>query len=58
MNSYLHDFSAKLYEQARAEQPGDAAPGAGTPEGGPAESGDENVVDADFDIKDDDDGEK
>ena len=55
LNGYLHELSAKLYEQARAQQEGDAASG-GDPgtagEGGTADQ-DENVVDADFDVKDD-----
>ncbi len=47
MNTYMHDLSSKLYEQAKAEQPGsggegDTAAGADT----------ENVVDADFDVQD------
>ena len=51
MNSYLHELSAKLYEQARAQQgsAGDAA--AGGSSGGAADA--ENVVDADYDVKDD-----
>lgn len=53
LNGYLHELSAKLYEQARAAQAGDV-PGGGEPAGeGPAPGQDENVVDADFDIKDD-----
>ncbi|MGB4442803.1 MAG: molecular chaperone DnaK [Dethiobacteria bacterium] len=55
LNGYLHELSAKLYEQARAPQEGEAASG-GDPgtagEGGTADQ-DENVVDADFDVKDD-----
>ncbi len=55
LNGYLHELSAKLYEQARAQQAGDAgaAEGQGTAdEAGPA-GGDENVVDADYNVKDD-----
>ena len=55
LNGYLHELSAKLYEQARAQQGGEAgaAGGPGTAEQeGPA-GGDENVVDADFNVKDD-----
>ncbi len=54
LNGYMHELSAKLYEQAKAGQgqaPGGEASGdAGT---GAAPEGD-NVVDADFDIKDED----
>ncbi len=53
LNSYLHELSAKLYEQARAAQPGDAPGGGEAADGEPAPEQDENVVDADFDIKDD-----
>ncbi len=53
VNTHLHELSAKLYEQARASQAGDA-PGSGGPAGeGPVPEQDDNVVDADFDIKDD-----
>ena len=54
LNGYLHELSAKLYEQARAQQAGDtgAAGGPGTAdEAGPAGE-DENVVDADYNVKD------
>lgn len=51
LNGYMHELSSKLYEQAKAqqEQPGDEAAG-----GEPGPSGDDgdNVVDADYDIKD------
>jgi len=57
LNGYLHELSAKLYEQARAAQTdGEAAPSGETPGEAPGAGGDENVVDADFDIKDDDAG--
>lgn len=60
LNGYLHEFSAQLYEQARAAQgegtaPGGEASGEG-PGADPGTGADENVVDADFDIKDDDAG--
>ena len=58
LNTYLHEFSAQLYEQARAEQPGEAAPGTGAPGEAPPEEQDEDVVDADFDVKDDDEAGK
>ncbi len=54
LNGYLHELSAKLYEQARTQQAGDAgaAGGPGTAdEAGPAGE-DENVVDADYNVKD------
>ncbi len=56
LNSYLHELSAKLYEQARAQQAGDAG-AAGGEQGAPGEGApvdqDEDVVDADYNIKDD-----
>ena len=56
LNSYLHDLSAKLYEQARAQQAGDAG-AAGEDQGAPGEGRpadqDDDVVDADYNIKDD-----
>ncbi|MBW6463347.1 MAG: molecular chaperone DnaK, partial [Firmicutes bacterium] len=50
MNSFMHELSSKLYEQAKAEQ--------GSPEGGEAGEATggedaENVVDADYDVQDD-----
>ncbi len=57
LNGHMHELSTKLYEQARQQQQ-QAAGGGAAPEGsaGSAEEGDgtgaENVVDADFDIKD------
>jgi molecular chaperone DnaK len=47
MNTYMHDLSSKLYEQAKAEQPG----GEGTQDAAP-DADAENVVDADFDVQD------
>lgn len=47
MNSFMHELSAKLYEQAKAAQDS-AAEGA---ENESAEA-DDNVVDADYDVKD------
>ncbi len=50
MNSYMHELSSKLYEQAKAAegeaQAGDAGEAA-------ADSDAENVVDADFDVQED-----
>jgi molecular chaperone DnaK len=47
MNTYMHDLSAKLYEQAKGQQPeGEGAQDAAS------ESDAENVVDADFDVQD------
>jgi molecular chaperone DnaK len=56
MNGYMHELSAKLYEQAKAQQggAGDAAAGGGAGGGSTADEGAENVVDADYDVKDDD----
>ena len=54
LNGYMHELSAKLYEQAKAGQgqpPGGGASGNAGAGAGP--EGD-NVVDADFDIKDED----
>lgn len=56
LNGYLHELSAKLYEQARAQQAGDAGAaeeGQGTADEGQTADQDENVVDADYDVKDD-----
>ncbi|HPU02230.1 MAG: molecular chaperone DnaK [Firmicutes bacterium] len=54
LTGYLHELSAKLYEQARAQQAGGGAAGgsAGAAGGGSAGQ-DENVVDADYNVKDD-----
>jgi len=49
MNTYMHDLSSKLYEQAKAEQPG----GEGAQDAAAAQADAENVVDADFDVQDD-----
>lgn len=49
MNSYMHELSSKLYEQAKAAE-GEAQAG----EAGETADGDaENVVDADFDVQED-----
>ncbi len=51
MNGYMHEMSTKLYEQAKAQE----EQAAGTEgEGGPDSAEDENVVDADYDVQDDD----
>ncbi len=63
LNGYMHELSTKLYEQARQQQqqaaggaaPGDSAGPGGEPPGGGGAGG-EDVVDADFDIKDEDKG--
>jgi molecular chaperone DnaK len=50
MNTYMHELSSKLYEQAKAGQEGDPdAEGAG---GAGSEADAENVVDADYDVQD------
>ncbi|MFY9115359.1 MAG: molecular chaperone DnaK [Dethiobacteria bacterium] len=51
LTGYAHELSAKLYEQVQQE---DTAAGA-APEGG--EQGAEDIVDADFDVKDDEESE-
>jgi len=50
MNSFMHELSTKLYEQAKAQE-GEAAGEAAGEEGGES-SEDENVVDADYDVQD------
>jgi molecular chaperone DnaK len=47
MNTYMHDLSSKLYEQAKGQQPG----GEGAQDAA-SEADTENVVDADFDVQD------
>ncbi len=56
MNSFMHELSAKLYEQAKAGQEGSAGDEAADSGGSDAE----NVVDADYDVHDEeeDDGAK
>ena len=50
MNTYMHELSSKLYEQAKAGQEGGPdAEGAGTAD---SEADAENVVDADYDVQD------
>lgn len=51
MNGYMHEMSTKLYEQAKAQE-GQAAGTEG--EAGPDSAEDENVVDADYDVQDED----
>ncbi len=47
MNSYMHELSSKLYEQAKAQQPEGGGSGEAT-----SQADAENVVDADFDVQD------
>ncbi len=47
MNSFMHELSAKLYEQAKAAQDSAAESAESEPAGA-----DDNVVDADYDVKD------
>ncbi len=54
MNSYMHEMSTKLYEQAKAQEAQE--PGA-EGEAGSEGTEDENVVDADYDVQDEDSGE-
>jgi len=49
MNTFMHELSAKLYEQAKAQE--GEAPGGDTGKGDAASDAD-NVVDADFDVQD------
>jgi len=51
MNGYMHEMSTKLYEQAKAQE--DQAAG-NEGEAGPDSAEDENVVDADYDVQDED----
>jgi molecular chaperone DnaK len=56
MNTYMHELSSKLYEQAKAGQEGGPdAEGAGT---AGSEADAENVVDADYDVQDEEDVQK
>ena len=50
MNGFMHELSAKLYEQAKAQQEG----AAGGESAGSSDSDAENVVDADYDVQDED----
>lgn len=47
LTGYLHELSAKLYEQAQQQQAGPSGPA-----GGKESPADDNVVDADYDVKD------
>ena len=50
MNGFMHELSAKLYEQAKAQQES----AAGGEAAGSSDSDAENVVDADYDVQDED----
>ena len=54
MNGFMHDLSAKLYEQAKASH--DGATDSDTDSGGNADT--DNVVDADYDVQDEGESEK
>lgn len=56
LTGYLHELSAKLYEQAQQAEGAEGAEGAAAGAAGEEESegSEENVVDADYDVKDDD----
>jgi molecular chaperone DnaK len=54
MNSFMHELSSKLYEQAKAGQ--ESAEGAEAEAGGGSDA--ENVVDADYDVQDEEPGEE
>ena len=51
VNGFMHELSAKLYEQAKESQGGEAAQQAGSQEEDSPDSGD--VVDADYDVQED-----
>ena len=55
LTGFMHELSTKLYEQTQqeAQASGEAAGGDAGPEGGETES-DEDVVDADYDVKEED----
>jgi len=52
MNSYMHELSGKLYEQAKAREEESAAAGGEAGEESAAGSENEDVVDADYDVQD------
>lgn len=54
MNSFMHELSAKLYEQAKAGEAG--AAGSEADSGGDSDA--DNVVDADYDVQDEGEKEK
>ncbi len=56
LNGYMHELSSKLYEQAKEQQAGEAGAQEGEAEAG-SES-DDNVVDADFDVQDEEEEKK
>jgi molecular chaperone DnaK len=56
MNTYMHELSSKLYEQAKAGQEG--GPGAEGAGAAGSEADAENVVDADYDVQDEEDVQK
>ncbi len=61
LSSELHEMSSKIYEQVQQEQQQAAGAGAmgGEPEGGEAETGSqEDVVDADYEVVDDEEEKK
>ncbi len=59
MNTYMHELSSKLYEQAKAQE-GDAAKADADQAGeaGEEKVDDEDVVDADYDVQDEDSSEE
>ncbi len=52
MNSYMHELSGKLYEQAKAREEETGAAGGAAGEEATAGSENEDVVDADYDVQD------
>ncbi len=56
LNGYMHELSSKLYEQAKEQQAGEAGAQEGEAEAG--SENDDNVVDADFDVQDEEEEKK
>ncbi len=57
MNSFMHELSSKLYEQAKSEQAGAEEAGSDNTAGGSDDEA-ENVVDADYDVQDEEEEQK
>ncbi len=55
MNNYMHELSSKLYEQQQAEAQQTAEAGSDARQAGENPADDENVVDADYDVQEDED---
>ena len=57
MNGFMHELSSKLYEQAKSEQDGAAESGE-EQAAGSSDSDADNVVDADYDVQDEEEEQK